>query len=581
MAENDNTSKVKVFFTKLTPVQKILLFGVPSIVVIAVIFFIFNSTAKNTEILYSDLDQQESAKIVEYLKENKIGYELLDNGSTIKVDKEKSIETKLNLAKEGIPSSGVLGYELFDRTNLGMSEFVQKLNYRRALEGELSKTINNLDEVKSSRVHLVIPDKALFQKDQKNPTASVTLHLESGRTVSPKSILGIQTLVAKSVEGMSPDEVSVIDHKGKLMSEAPTDINSVSGLTSQQLEQQKRVEDYLSQKVQSMLDNVLGRDNSNIRVNTELDFTKIEQTKKDYDPDRQVVRSEQQINESNVSTDSLSYPTVSMDKQESNNIQNYEISESFEHIIHSVGNIKKLSVAAMINGTSKIVEKDGKKQLVYIPRTEQEIQQLTNIIKNAIGFDDKRNDQISVINVPFDTMIDTQVVEKMNEPQPLVTPENQKLIILLAVILVALFLMYRMLQSKQLKERVRIAMELPQAVDASEEDVFVDDSKLDDLDFDQSELLLLPTELPEQLLLEGDSQQNEIEKYPELMDDITIDKRSLAEKARAKLEEVETQEMTEEALLKLEIKNRVEDFLDGNTENAMKLLRIFMTSGNN
>ncbi len=582
MAENKYITKSKEFFNKLNTLQKALLLGIPVVVFVALTLMMLTIKPTPMELLYSNLEQQEAAKIVEYLKTNNIKYELTDNGASIKVEKERVLDTRLSLAQEGIPASGILGYELFDRTNLGMSEFVQKLNYKRALEGELSKTINTLEEVKNSRVHLVIPERTLFEKDQKKPSASVTIHLHKDKNINQKSISGIQTLISKSVEGMVPDDVSILDHKGKLLSESPIDVNSVAGLTSQQLDQQKKVEDYLTNKVQSLLDNVIGTDNSSIRVNAELDFTKIEQTKKDYDPDRQVIRSEQQIAEKNVSTDSLSYPAVSMDKEESNLIQNYEISESFEHIIHSVGNIKRLSVAAMINGTTKIVDSNGIKQLVYVPRTDDEVSKLTEIIKNSVGFDDTRKDQISVLNVPFDTMIDTESVEKLNVPVWYLQPENQRLLLLLLAIIMAIFMMYRMLQSKQLKERVRIAMELPHTIEVKEEEEedIEDDEKLEDLDIDQSELLLLPSELPEQLLLEADTESKDIEERPELLEEAAYDKRTLAEKARAKLEESETPELTEDALLKLEMKNRVEEFCDENTEAAVKLLKMFMATEN-
>ncbi|HRP02581.1 MAG TPA: flagellar basal-body MS-ring/collar protein FliF [Candidatus Kapabacteria bacterium] len=582
MAENDNKyiAKSRDFFDKLNIYQKVLLLSIPVVVSLAIVLLLLNMKSTSLETLYSNIEQQEAAKIVEYLKTNNIKYELSDNGSTIKVEKDRVLDTRLSLAQEGLPSSGVLGYELFDRTNLGMSEFVQKLNYKRALEGELAKTINTLEEVKNSRVHLVIPEKTLFEKDQQKPTASVTIHLHKDKHITPKSISGIQTLVAKSVEGMIPEDVSVIDHKGKLLSDSPIDINSVAGLTSQQLDQQKKLEDYLTNKVQSLLDNVIGRDNSSLRVNAELDFTKIEQTKKDYDPDRQVVRSEQQIAESNKSTDSLSYPAVSMDKQETNVIQNYEISENFEHIIHSVGNIKRLSVAAMINGTTKVVDSNGVKQMVYVPRTEDEVNKLTEIIKNAVGFDVLRKDQISVINVPFDTINDFESVGELNKPVWYNQPDNQRLFLLILAILIAIFMMYRMMQSKQLKERVRIAMELPQNIEIKEEEEedYDDDEPLEDLDLDQSELLLLPTELPEQLLLEADTENKELEDRPELLEDVTLDKRSLAEKARAKLEESENTEMTEDALLKLEMKNRVEEYMDEKPEIAVKILRLFMSA---
>ena len=578
MAESNIINKAKSFFSKLNTVQRIMLIGAPLALIIALMTILFITNDKQMGVLFSGLEPPDAAKIVESLKAQNIPYKLDNNGSTILVDKTRVLETRINLAGEGLPEQSVVGYELFDKTNLGMSEFVQKLNYRRALEGELAKTIVSIDEVKKARVHIVIPEKVLFDKDQKKPTASVTLHLKPGKNISQKSIQGIQTIVAASVEGMHTEDVSIVDHKGKLISESAIDVNSAAGLTSQQLEQQKKTEENLTQKVQSLLDGVLGVDNSTVRVNVELDFTRSEQTKTDYDPERQVVRSEQARNESNKSTDSLSYPAVNMDKKESNVIQNYEISSNVEHIIHSVGGIKRLSVAAIINGETKIKDSNGLKTFVYIPKPEKEMQQLTDIIKNSVGFDPLRNDQISVINVQFDTMVDNEVLQKLNPPSWWTNRENQKLILLLLAIIVTIILMYRLLQSKQLKDRIRIAMELPNKIELKDDDeIDEQEDKLEDLDIDEDELLLLPAELPEQLLLEGDRQEQELEENPELIQQSSFIGTDLTAKAKQRIEGTSSPQLTEEAMMKIEIKQKVEEFIDARTEDATRLLRMLLT----
>jgi flagellar M-ring protein FliF len=578
MAESKIINQTKNFFSKLNTVQRILLIGAPLALIIALITILYISGDKQMGVLFSGLEAPDAAKIVESLKAQNIAYKLDNNGSTILVDKTKVLETRINLAGEGLPEQSIVGYELFDKTNLGMSEFVQKLNYRRALEGELAKTIVSIDEVKKARVHIVIPDKVLFDKDQKKPTASVTLHLKPGKNISQKSIIGIQTIVAASVEGMLTQDVSIVDHKGKLISETQVDVNSVAGLTSQQLEQQKKTEDNLTQKVQSLLDGVIGVDNSTVRVNVELDFTRIEQTKTDYDPERQVVRSEQTRNESNKSTDSLSYPAVNMDKNESNVIQNYEISSNVEHITHSVGGIKRLSVAAIINGDTKIKDSNGIKTFVYVPRPEKDMQQLTDIIKNSVGFDPLRNDQISVINVQFETMVDNESLEKLNPPAWWSNRENQKLIVLLIAIIVTIILMYRLLQSKQLKDRIRIAMELPDKIELKDdEEIDDEDDKLEDIDIDEDDLLLLPAELPEQFLLEGDRQEQELEENPELMDKSSYSGADLMTKARKRVDGTAAPQLTEETMMKIEIKQKVEEFIDTRTEDATRLLRMMLS----
>lgn len=461
-----------------------------------------------------------------------------------------------------------------------MSEFVQKLNYRRALEGELARTIGTLDEVKKVRVHIVVPEKTLFKKDEKQPTASITLHLKTGRSLSKISIEGIQNLVASSVEGLSIDRVTVVDGRGKVLSEAPLDNTSVVGLTSTQHDIQRKVEQHYADKVQSLLDGVLGMDNAKVRVNAEIDFTQIEKTITDYDPERQVIRSEQNIQEVSESHDSLSYPAVNQAKNSSNLIQNYEITKSVAHIVESTGNVKRLTVSALINGTTKIISEEGIRSLQYTPRPKEELEQLTLAVKNAVGYDPVRNDQISVLNVPFDNSL---LEQELEETQPVLWYQDQdniKIIGLVIAMLITILLMYSMLQSRYVKDRLRLALGLPNpktlalaAIEDDDEEEEEAEEELDDLSLDEDDLLLLPAELPEQLLLEGENFEDDMFEQDQSDDDDQI---SLAERAKAALEEVETPEMTEDMLMKLEIKDKVQGFLEDQTEDAVRLVRLLL-----
>ncbi|MGB9913478.1 MAG: flagellar basal-body MS-ring/collar protein FliF, partial [Candidatus Kapaibacteriota bacterium] len=309
MAKAGLFGQISNFLSKLSIAQKILLFGITFSVLFGLIYLVVQTSTKvEYATLFTQLDPTEAGKIVEKLKEKKIQYKLEDNGTTILVDKSKVYDTRISIAAEGLPESGVVGYEIFDKTNLGMSEFVQKLNYRRALEGELAKTIGSLSGVKKARVHIVIPEKALFAAEQKQPTASVTLQLAGENALSRLNIRGIQNLVASSVEGLTPNNVTVVDHRGRIISESDIDPNSMLGKTQTQHEQQIRVEQYLTNKVQSLLDGVLGPGNSEVRVSAELDFTQIEKTITDFNPDKQVVRSEQSSSQNAKTVDSLQYP---------------------------------------------------------------------------------------------------------------------------------------------------------------------------------------------------------------------------------------------------------------------------------
>ncbi len=581
MAEQNLLTQGKNFFSKLTLWQKALFIGVPSAVMITLILILSaGSYSSDYQVLFNDLTAEDAGKITQNLKEKNIKYKLEDGGTTILVEKTDLYNTRIDLASEGLPASSIVGYELFDRNNLGMSEFVQQVNFRRALEGEISRTIQSMDEVKKSRVHLVLPETKLFEKDQKEPTASVTLHLKSGRSLSRVNIEGIQTLVASSVEGLIPENVTIVNHLGRLLSKTPLDENSIAGKTAQQLEQQKRVEANLANKIKSMLDGVIGVNNSTVEVTADLNFTKIEQTRTDYDPERQVIRSEQAIEEVSESQDSLSYPSVNMARDKSNIIQNYEIAKNVEHIIHSVGTVNKISVAVMINGTTQVVEEEGVKKVEYIPRNEEEMNKMEEIVKNAVGYDPARGDQVSVLNVPFDTMIDYDFIEQENL-QWWEKPEYQKLIALIFLMLVTIFIMYRLLQAKAIKDRLRIAMNLPAKVDLDDKEIEdemdeEEEEELEDLNLDEDDLLLLPSELPEQLLLEGDTEDQDFSD--ETMDDDEYgEEESLEDEALARLNSDDERQVTEDSLMKQEMKEKVEEFVNDQTEEAVKLVRIIMS----
>ncbi len=566
MAKSGLFGQISGFLSKLSLAQKIVLFGVTFAVLFGLIYIaIQTSTKVEYATLFTQLEPTEAGKIVEKLKEKKIPYKLEDNGTTILVDKNKVYDTRISIAAEGLPESGIVGYEIFDKTNLGMSEFVQKLNYRRALEGELAKTINSLNGVKKARVHIVIPEKALFEKDQKQPTASVTLQLAGENVLSRLDIRGIQNLVASSVEGLAPNNVTVIDHRGRIISESEVDPNSVLGKTQTQHEQQIRVEQYLTNKVQSLLDGVLGPGNSEVRVSAELDFTQIEKTITDYNPDRQVVRSEQTNTQNAKTVDSLQYPAPNRTVENSSTITNYEIPQTIERIVNGVGTIKRITVGALINGTYKVVEKDGKKQIEYIPRSEEEIKKLEDIVKNAVGFDPNRNDQISIVNVPFDTQVPEP--EILEQPKPwYLQPENLRLFGLLAGILITILLISLLFRSQQVKETTRLAMALPEPrklIEEEKEDIV---RELEGFRRTEDQLLFLPTEMPEQLLLTEETGGVTI---PEESIDLSIIKKPTPKLAEAPA-------FTEEAIMKREIKGRIKEFIDTNPTEAVKLVRMYL-----
>lgn len=568
MAKTELTSQVGNFFKGLNFIQKLFFAGVIIALLIVLIFLIVSvSNRVEYSTLYRQLEPSEAGKIVEKLKEQKIAYKLDEGGTTILVDKSKVQDLRISLASEGIPETGVIGYELFDKTNLGMSEFVQKVNYRRALEGELARTISSLQGVKKARVHLVIPEKALFEKDQKEPTASVTLQFSNDKGLSKLNIRGIQNLIASSVEGLSPNNVVVIDYRGKILSEIEQDANSLLGKTQTQHEQQFRVEQYLTNKVQSLLDGVLGPGNSEVRVSAELDFTQIEKTITDFNPERQVVRSEQTNTVSSLSVDSLQYPAPQHSAEQSSTIANYEIPQTIERIINSTGTIKRITVGALVNGTYQVVEKDGKRIVEYTPRNPEEIEKLEQIIKNAVGFDPNRNDQVSIVNVPFDTQQPDPEILRPERPW-YEKPENIRLIILAVAIIFSLILMLILFHSRQVKEATRIAMALPEPRKLIEEEKEDLEHELEGLRTREDEMFLLPTEMPEQLLLTEEA--GGVPIPAEEAFDVGIIK-----KPSVKLAEVPV--LSEEAMMKMEIKDKIKEFIESQPQEAAKLVRMYLS----
>jgi flagellar M-ring protein FliF len=305
-----------------------------------------------------------------------------------------------------------------------MSEFVQKLNYRRALQGELARTIAQMPEVERARVHLALPERRLFATEQDRARASVVLSLRASHMLGKAQVQGIIHLVASSVEGLQARDVTVVDGHGQLLSNSSGD--DTAGLTGSQLEYQHTVEKDIESRIQSMLERIVGVNKAVVRVSSLLDFRKVETTEERFDPNGQVVRSEQRgqekasgVNsasggvpgvESNVPTgsDQEAGQTNSTSNQTKNETVNYEISRTVSRIIEPIGTVKKLSVAVLVDGTYEAgkaaestgaVPADAAKK--YIPRTEDEMKRIEEIVKKAMGYSAERQDQVEVANIQF------------------------------------------------------------------------------------------------------------------------------------------------------------------------------------
>ncbi len=380
--------------------------------------------------LYTQLSAEDAGEVVGRLREQKIPYKLSHNGGTIQIPRERIYEVRLDFASQGLPRGSGVGFEVFDNANLGMTDFVQNINYQRALQGELSRTINGLAEVESSRVHIVIPPRSLFVEEEEPATASVTLKMHLGRWLNNEQIQGIVHLLSSSVPRLKPENVTLVDQNGKLLA-GLKDEPVASKISSDQLEFQERKERLIEKSVMSMLEPVVGKDKAIVRVSAELDFMRQEKTEEKFLPENQVVRSEQLSNEvssqgktgpsgvpgmaTNVSKNAAKGVQVSGNQgfSKQDNTRNYEIGKVTSRQIMPVGQLKRLSVAVVVDGKYETVIKGkGKKQteeIKYIPRTAEEMVKLENLVKRAVSFDSNRGDMVEVANIPFD-------VEKLTPP---------------------------------------------------------------------------------------------------------------------------------------------------------------------
>lgn len=371
------------------------------------------------QVLFSNLGTTDAARITEKLKEQRIPFELKEGGSVVLVPDDMVYQLRLDLAGQGLPRGSSVGFEVFDNISFGTTEFVQRLKYQQALQGELARTIMQFDSVDQARVHIVTSGDNLFAEPEKPATASVVLRLVPGGVLDRRELQGIVNLVACGVEGLRPDNVTVVDMAGGLLSRGQDEINT-GGLSRSQLDYQRRLEQSLENRIQTMLEPVVGANNVIARVSADVDFRQVNISEEAYDPDSAVVRSEQVQKES--SQDGRSLPGGSPDTryqvvdqqpggfagassrgfEKENSVINYEINRINRQIINSVGGITRLTAAVIIDGPyASSKGEDGKPVKQFTPRDRREMSAFEEMVKKSIGFDEQRGDQVSVSNIAF------------------------------------------------------------------------------------------------------------------------------------------------------------------------------------
>jgi len=402
--------QVRAFLGEMPWTQRATLIGVSLAFTAGFIAFVWWASQPVFRSVFGNLGESDAAAIVEYLQKEKIPYRLEHGGRAIMVPAERVYDVRLALASAGLPQGGGVGFEIFDQQKLGMTDFLQRLNYTRALQGELSRTISQITGVAAARVHLAVPERSLFVSEERRPSASVVITLAPGRILGASTVAGIVHLVASSVEGLSPDDVAVVDNAGQVLA-GKGQGDGAAGLGNSMLDHQRTLERGLEEQIESMLGRVVGRDKVNARVNVTLNLTQVERTEERIDPDQVAVRSERRSREESTGTraaggvpgvaanltNETALPTEGARTERRDESVNYDVSKVTSRTIAATGQIERLSAAVLIDGTYE--QRDGVQ--TFVPRPQEEIDRYTQLVKSAVGFSEARGDRVEMASVAF------------------------------------------------------------------------------------------------------------------------------------------------------------------------------------
>lgn len=391
-------------------------------VVLAMIgFFIYITTrlaSPNLDLLYKDLDSKDSSRIMQVLDSQAIPYELGQGNSEILIPTKDVARIRLLLADQGIPGGGSMGYEIFDDAEtLGTTNFMQNVNLVRALEGELARTIQSITVINTARVHLVLPKRELFSRERQDPSASIVLRMSGGNRLEKGQVLAIQHLVATAVPSLVPSRVSIVDDKGKLLAAGFEDENDIGVMADKTADRKRMFENRLGQTIEELLEKTIGFGKVRAEVTADMDFDRVSTQEEVFDPEGQVVRSTQSIEQSSNARDSEGPPPVSVgtnlpdanlgggegisssqNDARTEETVNFEITKKVINHVREIGNVRKLSVAVLVDG-HRVENADG--ELVYEPLPDDQMELLATLVRGAIGFDADRGDIVEIINMEY------------------------------------------------------------------------------------------------------------------------------------------------------------------------------------
>ncbi len=400
-------------FGRLSPLQKGLSLAGLGLLLALALFFAFRGTEPMYAPLYKGLASSDREAVLVQLEEKKVPYRVQGETKEIWVPAEQVRALRADLASKGLPKALPVGFELFDQTRVGITEFTQRVNLLRALQGELERTIETIDGVEQARVHLVLPDETLFVEDEKPASASVVLKLKRGIDLAPEQVKGVSFLMSRAVKGLDPKSVTIVDERGKVLTFEEDESAGIAKLTNTQFQIKRAFEGELERKLLQMLTPVVGRRKVLVSASAMLDFSKAEHTQETYDPDATAVRSEERERESEVGlgpTPPIGVPGVMTNvpaaggqqpaqqqatnqRSKSHDITNYEVSKLIRHVVEPYGVIRRLTVGVLLDGKRQ----NGR----YIPLNTQDLAKIDSLVRGAIGYDENRGDQIRVVNIPF------------------------------------------------------------------------------------------------------------------------------------------------------------------------------------
>jgi flagellar M-ring protein FliF len=372
-------------------------------------FVIMRVTTPQMTTLFTDLSVEDSSGIIKDLERQAIPYELRNEGAVIMVPKDKVTRLRMKLAEGGLPKGGGVGYEIFDKSDaLGTTSFVQNINHLRALEGELARTIRAIDRVQAARVHLVLPERPLFSRETPEPSASIVVRVRGA--LEPQQIRAIRHLVASAVSGLKPQRVSIVDETGQLLADG------ASGDADNSIGDERRAgfEKRMRNQIEAIVSSVVGAGRARVQLSADFDYNKVTQTSDRFDPEGRVLRSSQTREESSASADNTGQVTVNNElpgnqnkdnatpardqSKKTEETNNYEISRTTKTEVTEAGRVNRISVAVLVDGS---YSKNDKGEMVYQERGKEQLDRIAALVRSAIGFDQKRGDQVEVVNLKF------------------------------------------------------------------------------------------------------------------------------------------------------------------------------------